>query len=154
MRNRFDLKLALSIAALLGMLLVLPGGMFRGNPIDKLTVVSWTPPNTCDAENGERWEAQFSGPIRRTSEGWQPVVLGGTVTPETGNCVAYSRGLHLRWRACCINEVGKACAVAEPGELHQPCSQIYQVNGVPFRADHVLRWNEDHVTPATPTPTP
>jgi hypothetical protein len=129
-------------------------GMFRENPIDKLSVLKWNAGTPADADY--YWQSYF----KLAGSPWTEFGIDNhEILP--GDCMAYSRGLTVKWKSCYVDGDGAilhlvdepevpACIKAELAPFTEACTRIYNVAGQEFAADHVARWNAEHVT--TPTP--
>lgn len=120
-------------------------GMRRQTPLHDMKVMQWNSGAPAGAEY------QWQGQLRIASIGWTPTALD----VQPGDCVAYVKGLALRWRGCFVDEEGNvlnaedgaaSCAEAEQAEkLATPCVRIVNLSGVEFDAGDVARWNAAHV---------
>jgi hypothetical protein len=134
------------------------GGMFRGNPLDKKSVVQF-PTGGCN--DNATWQAQ----LKLVGGEWMDVNLGDTVIHDHDG-IAWEKGMSLLWRACCVCKEGatcddengthveRSCVEAGPMPLTYSCPNIYNLSGTPYQADHVARWNAANVASPTPTPVP
>jgi hypothetical protein len=115
---------------IVALILLLGMGRFFGNPLDRHSVVYWTP---SECVEGGTWEARYNH---------QPLAWA-----VRDSCLAFERGFNFPIEACCVHEDGDYCIdrvrLSDEGidKLPAPCDAIYGLSGAPFRPEDVTDWN-------------